>query len=76
MKRKCDNCEISESFDKETREANAQLIACAPEMMQSIQNFVSKIREYGFEEYFSFELHYAYITINKALGKENENASR
>lgn len=53
--------------------ANAQLIACAPELMQALQDIINKIREYGYAGHFSPQLHYADITINKALGKEDEN---
>lgn len=54
-------------------ESNAQLIACAPELLDALQDIINKIREYGYAGHFSPQLHYADITINKALGKEDSH---
>lgn len=43
-----DFCEIHLQTDGEEGHANAQLIACVPELMQALQDIINKIREYGF----------------------------
>lgn len=49
-------------------EANTQLIAAAPELLKALISITRTIRERGYAGHFSPELHFADITINKALG--------
>lgn len=64
-------CQVSESFNNETREANARLIAAAPELLAACQEFVRKC-ECG-EARSKRSYSQMKDAIAKALGKEADD---
>lgn len=66
-------CQVSGSFNNEIREANAKLIAAAPELLQALQSFANGVRERGYAGHLSDYLKQADTIIAKALGKEADD---
>lgn len=62
-------CEAVGKRGQEEQIANAQLIACAPELLDALQDVVRFCEDNDI----NIVLDYAKETINKALGKEDEN---